>query len=419
VAQSIAEGSTAPSTQGAVAYVVSRFPQISETFILNEILELERSGVRVEVFSLLRDRTEVRHPEAEDLVRRCVYASSSPLALTAAQVHWLLRRPRAYLHAWWRALRGNAGSMKFLSRAPMAAASGALFALEAERRGVRHIHAHYATHTALAAYVAHLLTGLPYSFTAHAHDIYVDRSMLEEKLRGAQFVVAISEYNRRLLAGLYGEDAGGRVSVVHCGIDTAVFSPRAQPEPGRALRILCVASLQDYKGHPYLIEACALLRDRDVPFRLTLVGDGEDRPAIERQIADLGLGDTVDVLGPQPRERVAELLAGADVAVLPSVVTPSGKQEGIPVVLMEALAMEVPVVATRISGVPELIEDGRTGLLVPERDSEALAGAIERVRSDPEGARAMAAAGREKVLAEFDLRRNAAELRELLTGAPA
>ena len=419
MAQSIADGSTAPSTQGAVAYVVSRFPQISETFILNEILELERSGVAVEVFSLLRDRTAVRHPEAEALVRRCVYATSSPLALAAAQVHWLLRRPGTYLRAWWRALRGNAGSAKFLSRAPMAVASGALFAREAERRGVRHIHAHYATHTALAAYVAHLLTGLPYSFTAHAHDIYVDRSMLEEKLRGAQFVVAISNYNRRLLESLYGEDVRRRVAVVHCGIDTEVFAPRAQPERTPELRILCVASLQDYKGHPYLIEACALLRDRAVPFRLTLVGDGEDRPAIERRIAELGLAESIDMLGAQPRERVAGLLAGADVAVLPSVVTPSGKQEGIPVVLMEALAMEVPVVATRISGVPELIEDRRTGLLVPERDADALAAAIERVRDDPEGARAMAAAGREKVVAEFDLRRNAAELRELLAGARA
>jgi colanic acid/amylovoran biosynthesis glycosyltransferase len=396
-----------------VAHVVSRFPKISETFILNEILELERLGLRVEVFSLLRERAPVRHAEAAALADRCVYGSSVG-PLVHAQLHWLRRRPGAYLRAWWRALRGNASSPKFLARVPMTVASGALFALEMERRGVEHIHAHFATHPALAAHVAHHLTGLPYSFTAHAHDIYVERPMLDEKVRDASFVVAISDYNRRLLEELYGRDADGRVRVVHCGIEPDVFAPREQPAPADALRILCVASLEDYKGHPYLLEACAILRRDAVPFRLTLVGDGEDRPAVERQIEELGLGDAIDVLGAQPRDRVAQLLAETDVFVLPSIVTASGKKEGIPVVLMEALAREVPVIATAISGVPELVEDGRTGLLVPERDAEALAAALVRVKTDPAAAHALAATGRERVLAEFDLRRNTAELRDLL-----
>jgi glycosyltransferase involved in cell wall biosynthesis len=294
----------------------------------------------------------------------------------------------------------------------MTVACGALFAVEAERRGVERIHAHYATHPALAAWVASRLTGLPYSFTAHAHDIYVERPMLAEKLAEADFVVAISDYNRRLLEDLYGENA--RIRVIHCGIEPRFFAPREQPPVHEAPRILCVASLEEYKGHPHLLHACALLRDRGLAFRLLLVGEGEDRPALERLVTELGLGDSVELLGAQPRERVAELLADADAFVLPSVVTASGKKEGIPVVLMEALAMEVPVVATRISGIPELVEDGHTGLLVPERDPDALAGALERVLGDPDGARRMAAVGREKVLAEFDLRRNTAQLRDLL-----
>jgi glycosyltransferase involved in cell wall biosynthesis len=410
----MAEDGATPSAGRVVAHVVSRFPLISETFILNEILELERLGLRVEVFSLLRGDAGVRHAEAGALAERAVYAGGSPVALAAAQLHWVRRRPGAYLRAWWRALRGNASSPKFLLRAPMAVAAGALFAREAQRRGVERLHAHYATHTALAAYVAHLLTGIPYSFTAHAHDIYVERPMLGEKLRGASFVVTISEYNRRLLEELYGDDVRGRISVVHCGIQPEVFAPREQPARGDALRIVCVASLQDYKGHPYLIDACELLRERGVPFRLQLVGEGEDRPAIERQIAGLGLGDAIELMGAQPRDRVAALLRDADVSVLPSVVTASGKKEGLPVALMEALAMEVPVVATDISGVPELVEDGRTGLLVPERDAAALADALERVWRDPGAARAMAAAGRERVLADFDLHQTAAELRDLL-----
>jgi colanic acid/amylovoran biosynthesis glycosyltransferase len=408
------DGATASSGR-SVAHVMSRFPQISETFILNEILELERLGLRVEVFSLLREDAPIRHAEAEALVARCVYATSPP-PLLRAQLYWLRRRPGAYLRAWWRALRGNAGSLKFLTRAPMVVLSGALFAREAQLRGVEHIHAHYATHPALAAYVAHMLTGLPYSFTAHAHDIYVERPMLGEKLHEASFVVAISDYNRRLLEELYGAEDAGRISVIHCGIEPDVFAPRAQPEAAGELRALCVASLQDYKGHPYLIEAAGLLRDRGVPFTLQLVGEGEDRPALERQIADKGLEGQVKLLGAVPRDRVAELLAGTDVFVLPSVVTPSGKKEGIPVALMEALATEVPVVATQISGIPELIESGRSGLLVPERDPAALADALEQVHRDPAAARVMAAEGRAKVLAEFDLRRNTAALAELLRG---
>ena len=404
------DGATAPSGR-AVAHVMSRFPKISETFILNEILELERLGMRVEVFSLLREDARVSHPEAQRIARRAVYGTSLP-RLLRAQLHWLRRSPRTYLRTWWGALRGNASSPKFLLRVPMTVACGALFALEAERRGVERLHAHYATHPALAAWVAGRLSGIPYSFTAHAHDIYVERPMLEEKLAAADFVVTISDYNRRLLEGLYGENA--RIRVIHCGIEPRFFAPRAQPEGGEALRILCVASLEEYKGHPHLLDACALLRARGVPFRLLLVGEGEERPALERRIAELGLEGSVELLGAQPRDRVAELLSATDVSVLPSVVTASGKKEGIPVVLMEALAMEVPVVATRISGVPELVEDAVTGLLVPERNPAALADALERVQRDPDAARRMAAAGREKVLAEFDLRRNTAQLRDLL-----
>ncbi len=407
------DGATA-SPGRTVAHVMSRFPKISETFILNEILELERLGMRVEVFALLREEAPVSHPEARRIAEHAVYGASVG-RLARAQLHWLRRRPGAYLRTWWRALLGNASSPKFLLRTPMTVASGALFALEAERRGVRHVHAHYATHPALAAWVVGELTGLPYSFTAHAHDIYVERPMLARKLADARFTVAISDYNRRLLEALYGENE--RIRVIHCGIEPHFFAPRAQPAPADVLRVLCVASLEDYKGHPHLLQACALLRDRGVPFRLVLVGEGEDRHAIERLVADLRLDESVELLGAQPRDRVAELLAEADVFVLPSVVTPSGKKEGIPVVLMEALAMEIPVVATNISGIPELVEHERTGLLVPERDAEALAAALERVHLDREAARAMAAAGRAKVLAEFDLRRNTAALRDLLAAA--
>ena len=178
--------------------------------------------------------------------------------------------------------------------------------------------------------------------------------------------------------------------------------------------MVCVASLQDYKGHPYLIDACAELKTQGLDFRCLCIGEGEDRPQLEAQIARLGLQEHVQLLGQQPRQRVSEYLAQADVMVLPSVVTTSGKKEGIPVALMEALATELPVVATAISGIPELIVNGATGLLAPERDSHALALALRRLYDEPGLGKQLAMAGREKVLREFNLHTNAKALSHLL-----
>lgn len=397
-----------------IAYVMSRFPKISETFILYEILELERQGFSVEVFPLVREREQVEHGEARGVVERARY--SRPLArnVWAANLFWLLRRPVAYLRAWQKALAGNRGSAPFLLRAVAVVLQAAWFAREMYSLGVEHVHAHYATHPALAAWVVRELAGIPYSFTAHAHDIYVERPMLDEKIKRAGFVVTISDYNRRLLRELYGAAANSKISVIHCGVDPTIFQPGALPEPGRALQIVCVASLQEYKGHPYLLEALAQLAAAGVPFRCRLIGEGEGRPALEAQIAQLALGTHVELLGAQPRQRVSELVSRADVVVQPSITVASGKKEGIPVALMEALASERAVVATAISGVPELVEHEHTGLLVPERDSTAIAGALLRLHNDPELRRSLGSAGREKVLREYDLQRNAAALGDLL-----
>jgi glycosyltransferase involved in cell wall biosynthesis len=393
---------------------MSRFPQISETFILYEIAELERAGLSIEIFPLMRQREDASHPEAQALAARAHYSRFVSLPVLAAQFHWLRRRPLAYLGVWWQVLRENVSSPGFLARALAVVPQAAYFARRMHDLGVARVHAHYATHPALAAYVIRRLAGLPYSFTAHAHDIYVDRAMLAEKIAQASAVITISDYNRRFLCDLYGPAAAAKLHVVHCGVDLSVFRPRPVPPASGQFTIVCVASLQDYKGHAYLIEACAELRARGVAFRCLLIGDGQERRRIEAQIARLGLADAVALLGRQPRPRVNELLGMADVLALPSITTHYGKKEGIPVALMEALAVGLPVVATAISGVPELIDDGRSGLLVPERDSAALAQAILRLHGDPELRRRLGAAGREKVLREFDLRQTTAQLAALL-----
>jgi glycosyltransferase involved in cell wall biosynthesis len=287
--------------------------------------------------------------------------------------------------------------------------------MQAQR--VQHVHAHYATHPALAAFVAHRLTGIPYSFTVHAHDLFVQRAMLRRKARNAAFIVTISEYNRTLLTQVAGEMAAARTVVVRTGTDLSRFTPPEQREG--VFTILSVASLEPYKGQRHLVEACARLKAQGVPFRCIFVGGGPDRAALEMLTRRLGLARSGRFLGPRAREDVVHQMRSAHVLALPSVTTASGKKEGIPVVLMEALATELAVVATSLSGIPELIEDGVTGVLVPERDARSLADALARLADDPPLRERLGRAGRERVLAGYDIRQSGERLAALFTRARA
>lgn len=396
-----------------VAYLVSWFPAVTETFVLDEVLELRARGVEVDVLPLFGSRGGEVHAGWRAL-RRCTHPHRSlSWELLSAQLHWLRRRPGVLLRAWAEALLRTAPSRKLLVRSPVVLLKGALLARRLEAMGVRHVHAHWATHPALAAWLVNALTGIGYSFTAHAHDLYVDRAMLREKVAAARFVVTISELNRRLIQAECGPPAAGKVHVVRCGVDLDAFAPRPRRLP-EVPTFACVASLREYKGHGVLLDALGLLRARGTFVRAVLVGDGELRRPLEARIAREGLGDRVELRGALPHEAIPEVLATSTAMVLPSVTSRDGQMEGIPVALMEAMAAGVPVVATRLSGIPELVHDGRTGLLVPERDPEALAAALERLAADPALGARLAQAARQTVRDEFDRRRNVARLHALL-----
>jgi glycosyltransferase involved in cell wall biosynthesis len=401
-----------------IAYTMSRFPKLTETFVLYEIVALESLGVEVEIYPLLRERQSVEHPEAERLTRGAHYHPFVSFPILRANLHYLVRKPGAYLRVLAEVLAGTRRSRNFLVGALGIFPKSVRFAWEMERAGVDHLHAHFATHPALAALVVHRLTGIPFSFTAHGSDLHVDRTMLDRKIAASRFTVTVSRFNREVIVRECGEWAREKIRVVRCGVDPEVFRPGfRRRDAGEPLRILCVASYEEVKGHRYLIEACRLLKARGVRFSCHLVGDGPRRGEVEEQIARAGLRSEVIVHGPLPRRHVADLLSLGDMAALPSVPTKDGKKEGIPVALMEAMACALPVVSSDLSGIPELVEDGRTGLLVAPRDAEALAGALGRLAADPELRDRMGRAGRAKVLEEFHLERNAASLARLFTGA--
>jgi colanic acid/amylovoran biosynthesis glycosyltransferase len=400
-----------------IAYLVSRFPSLSETFVLRELDAVAaQPDMALSLYALFP-------PAAED----AVHPAAAP---------WLerLRRPRAAegirAAGWWLArepgrLLGVLGTVaaeyarepRVLPRALVATVLATAHARRLRADGAEHVHAHFATYPALAAWTAWRLAGIPYSFTAHAHDLFVHQAMLARKADDAEFVVAISDYNRRFIL----DHADGRapaVELVHCGVDPSrlPYRERRLPDAG-PVEALCVAGLRASKGHAVLLEALAGAAAPLDRVRLALVGDGPLRAELEQRAHALGLGSRVEFAGGLPEPEVARRLEAADLFVLPSVVAPDGDMEGIPVALMEALATGVPAIATRQSGIPELVRDGETGLLAAPGDVAGLRAALATVLGDPDAAAARARAGRALVEREFDLARSAARLAALFAGA--
>jgi glycosyltransferase involved in cell wall biosynthesis len=352
------------------------------------------------------------------VVRRARYLPFLSPAIVRSNLRTLRQRPRAWLGALWAVVRGNWGSANHLVGGlgifPKVVHAARLM----EADGVDHVHCHFATHPALAGYLVHRLTGIPFSFTAHGSDIHVDRTMLGRKTAAAAFVVPISEFNRQVIEGECEAGVRTPLEVVHCGVDTTVFAPRAARAGGAGgpFTVVSVGTLHEVKGQRHLVEACRLLAGSGVDVACHLVGSGPDEGDLRRQVAAAGLEARVHFEGGRTTEEVAALLQRSDVLVAPSVPTAQGKREGIPVVLMEGMSSGVPVVASDLSGIPELVEDGRTGLLVPPGDPAALAAALRRLADDPGLAAALARGGRERVLAEFDVARSARRLVELFGG---
>lgn len=393
---------------------MSRFPQLTETFILREMSSLPQDEWDVELFPLIIQDEGIIHDEASVWSQRAHAPSWS--SIIGANFKLVLSRPLLYIQSFLRTIIGNFASPKFLIRSIYLFPKVVWMAEQMRKINVKHIHAHFATHPAFAAWLINQITGISYSVTVHAHDIFVNKTMLRQKIENACKVVAISEFNRRYLDDFLGGDVKEKTSVIRCGIEPEKYSLKNR-EDGVALRnplkILCIGSLQPYKGISYLIDACAILRDKGVNFRCQVIGKGELQSELQNRIAKKGLGEFVILLGPRKQDEVAKLLSEADCYVQPSVITNTGKMEGIPVAIMEAMAAGLPVIASNLSGIPELVKHQQTGLLVAPADSEALADAILKIGEAPDFASKLSEQGREWVLTEFDLKKNVLKLSHL------
>jgi glycosyltransferase involved in cell wall biosynthesis len=400
-----------------VAYLVSRFPKLTETFVLNELVAVENQGVNVELYPLIREKAEKMHPAAEAWVRRAHFTPLMSRSILRANLQTLARKPGKYLRALGDLLWGTRNSLRFFQGAVAFFPKSVYLAQKMQQAGITHIHAHFASHPAASAFVIHRLTGIPYSFTAHGSDIHRDQSMLAEKTAESAFVVPISRFNRKVILDACGGKHSEKMHVIHCGVDTSRFVPNGMiariPGP---LRILCIGTLHEVKGQTHLIEACRILKQQNVDFSCHFIGDGPDEIGLAEQARQAGLEKQVFFHGRLDQAEVLLHLHAADLLVAPSVPSRDGRREGIPVVLMEAMACGLPVVSSRLSGIPEIVDENVNGFLTEPGDAQAIAAAIQCFEANPELREKFGAEGRRKVEREFDLVTSAGQLARLFGG---
>lgn len=387
-----------------ILYIVSKFPSLTHTFVYREIESLKKAGYEIVTVGAVKPASGEVSPEAYEFYRRTLYLSEiSFISKLLSQFAVLIRRPWTWLKLFIMALKEKEIQCardrlriiyNFLE-------AGLLF-LKFSKNGIEHIHSHFLSGPTTIAFFLSRYLDCPFSFTMHASLIYVDPIMLKTKLDKCKKAVTISNYNKEYLVNKYGQRYADKIDIIRCGIDLSQFKVEKKMKHDRP-SILAVGQLAERKGFPYLVDACKILTDRGHIFTCNIVGDGSEKEKINTMISKNGLKDVVNMLGRQPQEKVRQLLAETSIFVLPAIITPTGGREGIPVAIMEAMAMRVPVISTKTSGIPELIDDGKEGILIDQKDSQMIADAIEKLITNPELSEFMGIAGREKVEAQFNI----------------
>ena len=402
-----------------IGFILKGYPRLSETFIVNEIVRLEQLGYRLHIFAM-------RHPgeaKVHDSVRR-VRATVTYIpdyfwrfffSFISANVRLWWNRPgiywQAFCFAFWRSVRQRSSST--IKRFAQAA-----YLVQKSLPGteVAHFHAHFSHGPTTVAYFAGWLTGMRYSFSAHAKDIYLqEHDFLREKIRRAQFVVTCTEFNRDYLARVGGKEAP--VFCVYHGNDLQLFKSEQTKPSNQQPVILSAGRFVPKKGFPALVQALQQVRQAGWHFHCYIIGGGPMKNELEKLVFAAGLRDCVTLLQQMSQTELLSYYRQADIFALACEVQNDGDRDGIPNVLVEAMAMGIPVVSTAISGIPELVENGVSGLLVPEKNPLALAEAIKTLLLHPEMARHLGAAGRAKVERDFDAQRNVEKIGELLRQA--
>ncbi len=401
-----------------IGFLLKTYPKLSETFILNEILELERQGLNLHIFSLRRPPERRTHPGVAQVKAPVTYLPSLLPEFDSAQEKRLIDAQLDLFHqdssTYMRALQF------YLSRTEERRLheflQGCYLARQLQKLGITHLHAHFANVPTATAEIAQAFSGISYSITAHAKDIYLsDNDALDRRMSKAEFVLTCTDYNRHYLEQI--STSRIPIHLAYHGLDINRFSPAPRTQQSDVPLILSVGRFCEKKGFPYLLQACHLLKQVGMPFHCKIVGYGPLEDAIRQQISELELNDHITLVGKLTQDQLIEYYQQADLFVLPCLVTDDGDRDGIPNVLLEAMSMEVPVVSTHVSGISELIQSNHNGILVPEKDALSLAQALEALIRQPGLRTTLGKAGRLTVLEKFGLTRNVGAVKDWLLQA--
>ncbi len=393
---------------GTIGYVVKRYPVYSETFIVNEILAHEAAGTAIKIFAL--------RPTADGHFQ-------DRIARVRAQVHYLPSEGKS--GALWRAIAEASAVLPDLYSSLETVRGeesndiyqALVLARHVALGGISHLHAHFATSATSVARLAARFAGVPFTFTAHAKDIFhdsVSMDHLRRKLQDAASVITVSDFNLAHLRQTFGS-AGARAYRVYNGLDLEEF-PYQSPRR-RQPRVVAVGRLVEKKGFADLVEACAILARGGCRFDCQIIGTGEHEADLRQQIVERELHTCVELLGPRPQADVSRLIQEAAVLAAPCVIAADGNRDGLPTVLLEAMALGTPCIATDVTGIPEVVRHGQTGMIVPQRDPPAIAAAIKRLLLDPRLAVQLAGQARRLIESQFDVHRNASQIRAIFAAA--
>jgi glycosyltransferase involved in cell wall biosynthesis len=395
-----------PDLEPRVGYVVNSWPRLSQTFILNEVLSLERRGVSLRIFSLKKPKGEPIHASVAQVRAEVTYLALRPSwkRVALGNLRFACRQPRRYFRSLLEALVSG-----FIPRFLQAGYLASVI----HGQSVTHLHAHFAHAPTVVTMFASRLTRIPFTFTAHAKDLYVKASpeLLRVETQRDRAVITCTDYNRRYLISQLSASSNGKLHCIYHGLDLAQVQFQWPRElNGRPPVILSVARLVEKKGLSDLLAAVDILRRRGRSFRVEIVGEGPQRQALQDQVARLDLNDYVSLAGAQTYDAVCRAYERASIFALPCLVAPDGDRDGIPNVLLEAMGSGIPVVASAVSGIPELIESERNGLLVPPSSPVELADALDRLLASPDLRNRLTLAARRKIETHFSIERSSMQL---------
>lgn len=399
-----------------IAYILSKFPAFTETFITREIREIKRQGIEVEVFSLKNlDASETSHPENIDFYNETHYF---PFIFSAqiwkAAFQYLKTKPYTVLSLLYYIVRKNINDPSVLIKTLAVFPKALLIASTLKRMKISKIHSHWATIPATVCWIISSLNGSNFSFTAHAWDIFKADNMLLEKMESASRVITISEFNKQYLLSKYPSIEPGKIEVIHIGLDLERFKPKTKTK-NSVFKILSVGRMVKTKGFQDLLRACDLLRKKKIKFicQILFVSDIYENEIFKLH-RELQLQGVVELISDVTQERIVDFYSGADCFALPCNVSEDGDRDGIPTVIIEALSMELPVISTNVSGIPEIIKDGETGLLIKPHDVNDLMIKIETLYKDEDLRNRLGAAGRKIVQKQFEISTNVKNLLDVI-----